>query len=643
MTAEEDRETHADSPHGQQPRLLAFRLFLLMTILAIGGLAWVGLKFTAGPETPTVNPTLWALATALGFTSTPSATQPLPSPSLSATPAPTRSAVMGTLGYAARLAGHTHLWAYVTGESQPVPLTAGEWEDRDPAFSPDGQWLAFSSDRDGGWDLYLLNLRSGDITRLTDTPGYEGRPTWSPDGRWLAYEAYIGGDLDIWILPLDPTQSPIQLTNQSGADISPAWDPNGRRIAFISDRDGNSDLFLADLDNPGQRFTNLTSSPRETESDPAFSPDGTRLAYTSTSEGIQRLFVLNLSDLSLAPVEIGQGGRATWSPDGLTLAAILSAPQETHLLLYPLAGAGLLPLGFPLAGQIQSLSWSGHGLAEEAIANARGLPTARPLYMPSQATPSSGPGRVAVVRLADVEAPNPSLSDAVDEAFDALRSRAADELGWDFLASLEHAFVGLNDPLPPGFAYNDWLYTGRAFAFNQSVYQAQWVQVVREDYGAETYWRVFVRTSLQDGSVGEPLRVAPWEFGARFSGDPALYDQGGAPAEEIPVGYYTDFTALAADYGFERLPSLPNWQTFYPAARFSEFAMTGGMDWTTAMLEIYPQEAIVTPTPYRTVTPTPTRTLRPTPTPWWLRWRTPTATRTPTRTPTPLPTATPTP
>jgi TolB protein len=641
VTAEEVKEARADLPPGRQPRLLAFRLFLILAIFAVGGLAWAGLKFTAGLATPTGNPTLWALATALGFTSTPSATQPAPSPSLSATPAPTRSAVLGTLGYASRLAGRTHLWAYVTGESQPVPLTAGEWEDRDPAFSPDGQWLAFSSHRDGNWDLYLLNLRSGGITRVTDTPGYEGRPTWSPDGQWLAYEAYLEGDLDIWILSLDQTQPPIQLTNQDGVDISPTWDPNGRRIAFVSDRDGTPDVFLADLENPSQRFTNLTNTPYEMESDPAFSPDGTRLAYTSTSEGIQRLLVLDLGDPGLPPVEVGQGARATWSPDGLTLAAVLSATQGPHLLLYPLSGAGLQPLGFPLAGQIYSLSWTGHGLPEEAIANGQELPIAEPLYMPNLATASSGPGRVTVVRLTDVEAPNPSLSDAVDEAFDALRSRAAEELGWDFLAGLEHAFVGLNDPLPPGFAYNDWLYTGRAFAFNQSVYQAQWVEVVREDYGAETYWRVFVRTSPQDGSAGVPLRVAPWEFGARFSGDPALYDQGGAPAQDMPVGYYIDFTALAADYGFERLPSLPNWRTFYPAARFNEFAMTEGMEWTTAMLEIYPAEAIITPTPYRTVTPTPTRTLRPTPTPWWLRWRTPTVTRTPTSTP--LPTTTPTP
>jgi len=126
VTAEEDREAHAAAPPARQPRLLAFRLFLLLAILAVGGLAWAGLKFTAGLETPTANPTLSALATALGFTSTPSATQPVPSPSLSATPAPTRAAVLGMLAYTSRMAGRAHLWAYVTGESQPVPLTTNK-------------------------------------------------------------------------------------------------------------------------------------------------------------------------------------------------------------------------------------------------------------------------------------------------------------------------------------------------------------------------------------------------------------------------------------------------------------------------------------------------------------------------------------
>jgi hypothetical protein len=63
---------------------------------------------------------------------------------------------------------------------------------------------------------------------------------------------------------------------------------------------------------------------------------------------------------------------------------------------------------------------------------------------------------------------------------------------------------------------------------------------------------------------------------------------------------------------------MSNWRTYYQAARFNEFARTDGLTWLEAMLQIYPPEAIVTPTPFRTPTLTPTRTPWPTITPWWL-------------------------
>jgi TolB protein len=159
---------------------------------------------------------------------------------------------------------------------------------------------------------------------------------------------------------------------------------------------------------------------------------------------------------------------------------------------------------------------------------------------------------------------------------------------------------------------------------------AEWVEIVREEFGGRTYWRVFVRVRPQDGMRGEPLRRVPWDFQARYLGDPFAYDEGGRLKEEIPAGYYIDFTALAADYGFERLPALPNWRTYYHGARFSKFVYRQGLSWHEAMLHIYPAEAVATPTAFQTPTATATITLTPTwtptltPTPWM--WATATAT-----------------
>ena len=599
-----------------------FRLFLFLTLIVVGGLGWAGVLVQAELHSAQVDPTLNALATSLGHTATPSITASLAPPSATFTTAPTHSASMGSLVYAARAAGRTHLWAYILGDVSPVQLTYGEWDDRYPAISPDSAFIAFSSNRAGAWDLFLLEIRTGELHRLTDTPGFESYPTWSPDGLWLACETYYGGDFNIWIIPIDGGQSPIQLTSHPAADTSPAWDPKGRRIAFISDRDGNPDVFIANLEHPGDRFHNLTNTPQIAETGPVFSPDGSRLAYSVLSNGLDLILIQDLEDLDRPPVQVSQGRFVAWSPDEQNITAVLRNPNETNIKNYSLSDKGMASLGFPLANGISSLDWTSSGLPGELFTSGVTVLTPTPLYVLTNNP--DGSGRFLLVDLPDVSAPHSSLSDAVDEAFNALRVRTAEEIGWDFLVSLENAFVGLNDPLPPGYAYNDWLYTGRAFAFNQAAIQAGWVELVREDFGGQTYWRVFVRAGLQDGSLGEPLRYLPWDFTTRHNGDHQAYDQGGSPREQIPQGYYVDFTQLASDYGFKRLPALANWRTFYPSARFNEFVFTGGLDWTTAMLQIYPASAIVTPTPFRTPTPTPTRTPRPTATPWWWRWRTPT-------------------
>ncbi len=72
--------------------------------------------------------------------------------------------------------------------------------------------IAFSSRRNGFWKIHILNLQSGEITRITDTPEYEGSPSWSPDGAWLAYDVFYLDHFEILIQSvLDPASSTIDL------------------------------------------------------------------------------------------------------------------------------------------------------------------------------------------------------------------------------------------------------------------------------------------------------------------------------------------------------------------------------------------------------------------------------------------------
>lgn len=575
---------------------------------------------------------------------------PEPTTSIPGTPRPpsTISLKNGLIILSLQEGAHSHLFAYQPQQLPFTRLTSGDWNDITPAISPDGQYVAFASNRNGYYDLYLLELLTGEITRLTDTLEYDAAPSWSPDGQWLIYESYFNGNLDLMILPADGLQAPIPLTDHPAADYSPAWSPQGRQIAFVSNRSGVTEIWMADLDLPGEeRFVNLSREPLAVHAHPAWSPDGSKLAWSSVRDGVRQVMVLSMDAdanngvLANQAQSIGSGDWPVFSADNQTVMVGLFTPNQHYLTAFPVDQPGLAMPPVSLPGDLMGLTWADADfpwpLPETYIQAIAVTPT--PLYQvvetPSGDTPG---GRAFLVELpSDVEAPYPYLHDRVDEAFNALRPALANLIGWDYLAGLENAYVPLTSALEPGMQ-DDWLYTGRAFALNPLPINAGWVSVVREDFGAQTYWRVFVRSRYQDGSAGMPIHDLPWLFDARLSGDPTAFEAGGRQAQKVPAGYWIDFTDLAAAYGWERLPAVIAWQKALPLSRYNVFAQTEGLDWMTGMLQIYPPDGLATPT---AVIP-PTRTL--TPTPRWYQSPTPTLTATPRPTNTPLtPTATPTP
>jgi TolB protein len=544
--------------------------------------------------------------------------------------------------------GYAHLFIFNPQEQPLTRITTGDWNDIAPALSPDRTRLAFASDRSGYWELYVMDLASGNITQVTDSPQYDSAPSWSPDGQWLAFETYLNDNLEIAVVNVASGET-IPLTQNSASDHSPAWAPDGRNVAFISSRGGDSDVWLANLDLTGDdRYQNLSNTPFAAENHPVWNTDGSQLLWASISQtvGFSGLYVWDSAAPNRAAHWVGDGGIGTWNTAADQVAAVISAPNQYFLTSYDLDG-NLTLASIPLSGRVRGIAW---GFAALPVALPNSYVQAAALTPASLWSPAVTPGaevpsqRWYVVPIDNVQAPFPQMHDLVDESFNALRLRVILETGWDALASLENAFVPLTTSLEPGLE-EDWLYTGRAFAINSLMTNAGWMVTLREDVGAQTYWRLYIRASVQDGSLGEPIHNAPWNLSARYDLDPRTYEQGGEYAA-VPAGYWVDVTSLAATYGWERQPSLPNWRTYYKGARFSTFALTSGLTWYNAMQELYPAEALVTPTKVLapTLTPTNTPTMTPTPRPT----RTPRITFTPSLSPTPSftpapPTATPTP
>lgn len=577
-----------EDPLRKQNRVLSVLAVLLLAALLVVIVAATGQAQTGPlPAAPVVG----LADAALGLPPATPAIAQLPTVVPTATPIPAVLQARGSLAYTVRENGHDDIWALNVGERASVRLVSSAEDDRDPAWSPDGQRLAYASRQDGNWEIYALDVTSGQSTRLTYDLSYQGGPSWSPDGAWLVYESYQGNNLDLYVMRADGSDV-RRLTEHPEPDFSPAWSPDGRRIAFVSWRDGNQDIYIFSLNDPRDAaVVNLTNTPTRHEERPVWSPDGKLLAFSAVDQGVEKVFVKPADDPDAPAQVLGRGRTPTWSPDGTSLIAAVDSLEGTQFVAFPFAEAGVTTLVVPVNSHATAPDWSAVPLSRTLVSTGGvGPAVTGPLYVEQETRFDSDPP-YKLQSLIGVSARVAALSDRVNDSFNALRERTLTLVGWDFLGQLEDAFWPLDRLPQPGEERRSWHMTGRAFAINRNAIVGfpPPIEIVREDLGTDTFWRVFVRVAedQQNGQLGEPLRSMPWDFLSRNQGDVEAYNQGGRLRATMPTGYYVDFTQLAQDYGWERVPATSDWRGNYNGTNFWLFRKHDGLTWLEAMREIY--------------------------------------------------------
>jgi Tol biopolymer transport system component len=152
-------------------------------------------------------------------------------------------------------------------------------------WSPDSQQIAFASDLDGDYDIYVTSVEGDDPRPLTSNAAEDRYPAWSPDGKWIAFasDRTGPGTLEVWRMA--PNGSNLkQLTDDQNSSFAPGWSPDGQSIVFVSDRRVNIDLYIMTANGDGERAL-LVRDVAANELDPAWSPDGRWIAFSSNRDG----------------------------------------------------------------------------------------------------------------------------------------------------------------------------------------------------------------------------------------------------------------------------------------------------------------------------------------------------------------------
>ncbi len=238
--------------------------------------------------------------------STPTPTQFLPSstatptPLLPFSPTPTLTPIPPTQTPIIIVITNTPLPPTITPTSaQPTPTPLG------------GSWIiAFSTNRDGNYEIYVMLSDGSKQTRITNNPASDTHPMISPDGTKILFVSNRDGNSQIYVMSLDGTGQ-TRLSNNNFNDFNPAWSPDGKHIVFSSNRTGIKEIFVMDAN--GNNQTQLTNDPSD-DDNPFFSPDGSKIIYDakSTDGKTQSIKIMNVN--GTGQTDLTSNGAVNYEP-----------------------------------------------------------------------------------------------------------------------------------------------------------------------------------------------------------------------------------------------------------------------------------------------------------------------------------------
>lgn len=259
--------------------------------------------------------------------------------------------------------------------------------------SPSSSEVVFSADFDGATRLWTSGIDGRNLRKISKTHDvlttiYETEPAWSPDGRQIAYSSVNSGVSDIWVMQADGSY-PLKLTGNGANNSRPTWSPDGRRIAYVSDKGGTKDIWIMNVDGSGQtQIVTLSGQ----ENHPSFSPAGDKIVFSEMVNGNATLMVANTDGSNIQPLTAGnfQDWDPYWGANGIVFSSNRDTSSE-HWKLWMIQ-----PDGTGLHSVANTTGLSPAVLRDGRILFTDEMMASRPISSIGIVNPATGAKKIAV-------------------------------------------------------------------------------------------------------------------------------------------------------------------------------------------------------------------------------------------------------
>jgi TolB protein len=272
------------------------------------------------------------------------------------------SVALSMIAFTSDRSGHKEIYLMDYDGANVRRLTGHKSTSMSSAWRPDGSGLAYVSFWSGRPSIYFAQLPSGAKSELVTEGNFNISPTFSPDGQRLAFTRALEGNSEIFVADRGGANA-RRLTFLGAIDTNAAWSPKGNLIAFTSSRTGNPNIFVMDPDGTGVR---RVSSDGDYNDGASFSPDGNLVAYASRRGGIFQIAVTDVVTGETRLLTSGPGSKEepSFSPDGRHIVFSGNLEGGKHIYAIDLDGQNLRRL--TTEGRNEGPAWSPAGASGSA-------------------------------------------------------------------------------------------------------------------------------------------------------------------------------------------------------------------------------------------------------------------------------------